>query len=260
MFTLIAIPFAIATACTLGYMGSKILLFGLVKPEDVESDLETLSQSGNDKVLPERKPVARSLPSHFQRVVSKPASVQSRVSSHPPTTQTIGALARQSFMAVLPALDCGRVTCNLFVGSYPRDSKEVEDLRSVGITAILSLQTDEDLEKRAIEWEEKAALAADLTFQSVPVRDFDTGDLQQKLPDCVLVLDRMLKTGHTVYLHCTAGVNRSATVAAAYLHWCLAWPLERALAHVRSARDCSPNAEAIRCAQWPSEPRASGSE
>ena len=121
----------------------------------------------------------------------------------------------------------------------------------MGITAILSLQTDEDLGERGIEWEEKAAQTANLTFRSLPVKDFDAADLQQKLPDCVVQLDRMLKAGHTVYLHCTAGVNRSATVAAAYLHWCLAWPLERALAHVREVRDCSPNAGAICGAQWP---------
>jgi protein-tyrosine phosphatase len=154
-------------------------------------------------------------------------------------------------MTVLLAMDCHRVTPNLLVGSYPLDSEEVEELRSAGITAILSLQTDEDLGQRGIDWERKAALAANLTFRSVPVRDFDTAELQQKLPSCVELLDRMLKAGHTVYLHCTAGVNRSPTVAAAYLHWCLAWPLERALAHVREVRDCSPNAEAIRRARWP---------
>ncbi len=251
MFKLIAIPIAIATVCTLGYMGSKILLFGLVKPEDVESDLSILGlQSGNDKVLPERKPVARSLLSHFKRA-SKSPGLRSSVSSHPPITQAVDALARQSFMTVLPAMDCDRVTCNLLIGSYPLNSNEIEELRSVGITAILSLQTAEDLRGRGIEWEEKAALAAKLTFRSVPVRDFDTADLQRKLPNCVVLLDRMLKAGHTVYLHCTAGAGRSPTVAAAYLHWCLKWPLERALAHVREARDCSPNAEAIRRARWP---------
>lgn len=252
MFTLIAIPIAIATACTLGYMGSRILLFGLVKPEDVESDLPIFEpQSGKDKVLPERKPVARSLPSHFQRVASKPPGVQSSIRNYPSVTQAIGGLARQSFTTVLTALDCDRVTRNLLVGSYPMDSKEVEELRSLGITAILSLQTDEDLAERGVEWEEKAALAAKLTFRNVPVRDFDGADLQRKLPICVVVLDRMLKAGHTVYLHCTAGAGRSPTVAAAYLHWCLVWPLERALAHVRKVRDCSPNAEAIRGTRWP---------
>ena len=189
--------------------------------------------------------------SRARRLGTKRPGLQSTARSHSPTTQTIGAIACQSFTTVIPAIDCDRVTGSLLIGSYPIDNKEIDELRSVGITAILSLQTDEDLREREIEWERKAALAANLTFRSVPVRDFDAADLQQKLPNCVIVLDRMLKAGYTVYLHCTAGVKRSPTVAAAYLHWCLAWPLERALAHVREVRDCSPNTKAIRCARWP---------
>lgn len=123
-------------------------------------------------------------------------------------------------------------------------------LRSLGITAILSLQTPEDMGERGVEWEEKAALNAKLAFRSVPVRDFDTDDLQRNLPLCVAVLDHMLKAGHTVFLHCTAGRGRSPTVAVGYLRWCLAWPLDRAFAHVRNCRDCSPNMEAIKNAQW----------
>ena len=147
-------------------------------------------------------------------------------------------------------MDCDRITSNLFVGSCLLDAEEAKGLRSLGVTAILSLQTEEDMRNRGTEWEEKAVLAERLTFRSVPVRDFDSADLRRKLPECVMALDRMLKAGHTVYVHCTAGQGRSPTVAAAYLHWCLAWPLERALAHVRNARDCSPNVEAIRSARW----------
>jgi protein-tyrosine phosphatase len=157
----------------------------------------------------------------------------------------------KSSIILLRAMDCDRITSNLFVGSCLLDRKEAEELRSLGVTAILSLQTKQDMGKRGIEWEEKAAFVAKLPFRNVPVTDFDAADLQRKLPECVAVLDRMLKAGYTVYLHCTAGTGRSPTVAAAYLHWCLAWPLERALAHVRDARDCSPNVEAIRSARWP---------
>ena len=96
-----------------------------------------------------------------------------------------------------------------------------------------------------------STLNAKLGFRNVPVRDFDAADLQRKLPERVAVLDYMLKAEHTAYLHCTAGTGRSPSVAAAYLHWCLAWPLERALAHVRDCRNCSSNTQAIRCARWP---------
>jgi dienelactone hydrolase len=62
----------------------------------------------------------------------------------------------------------------------------------------------------------------------------------------VATVERILATGNTLYLHCTAGVNRSPTVAVAYLHKCLQWPLERALEHIRGCRNCCPDADVIR--------------
>jgi len=45
-----------------------------------------------------------------------------------------------------------------------------------------------------IEWEERAALLAKLMFWSAPVRDFDTADLQRKLPECVALLVLWFRT------------------------------------------------------------------
>lgn len=148
-------------------------------------------------------------------------------------------------------MDCDRIAQNLVVGSSLLEENEIEKLRSLGITAILSLETEEDVGKDRINWEETVALAANLTFRNVPVNDLDRADLQRKLPECVLALDEMLKAGHVVYLHCTVGASRSPTVAAAYLHRCLAWPLQEALAHMRESRDCLPDAKAIQNAPWP---------
>ena len=72
MFMLIVGLIAIATVCVFGYIGSQVLLFGLVKPEDVESKTPIVKrQSGQDNIFPERKPVARSLTSHYKRANSK---------------------------------------------------------------------------------------------------------------------------------------------------------------------------------------------
>ena len=147
-------------------------------------------------------------------------------------------------------MNCHRVLPNLFVGPDPREGADFEALRSLKITAVLSLQTKDDLRDRGPGWEQKAAGAAGLDFLNVPVTDFDSADLQRKLPECVRALDGMLKAGHSVYVHCTAGVSRSPTVVVAYLHWCQAWPLARALAHVKKIRECCPNSEAIRHADW----------
>lgn len=146
---------------------------------------------------------------------------------------------------------CDCVLPHLFVGPDPRDEADFATLRSLRISAILSLQTEDDLREGGIERERGAASRAGLVFCSVPVTDFDRIELQRKLPECVTALGGLLKAGHTVYLHCTAGVNRSPTVAVAYLHWCRARPLEDALACVLEARNCAPDAEAIRCARRP---------
>ena len=43
----------------------------------------------------------------------------------------------------------------------------------------------------------------------------------------------------TVYVHCLAGVNRSATVVIAYLMFEHGWHRDQALAHVQSKRPCA---------------------
>jgi hypothetical protein len=85
-----------------------------------------------------------------------------------------------------------------------------------------------------------------MSFTNLAVTDFDRLELVQRLLECVNVVDRLLAGGEILYLHCTAGVNRSPTVAVGYLHWCLQWPLKRALKHVQECRNCCPDGDAIR--------------
>jgi len=80
----------------------------------------------------------------------------------------------------------------------------------------------------------------------VPVIDFDRAELRRKLPQCVAALSDLLDAGEPVYLHCTAGVNRSPTVAAAFLHWKRGWDLDQAVAHLQAVRNCCPDGEVIR--------------
>jgi len=138
---------------------------------------------------------------------------------------------------------------NLFVGRCLCDPAEFEQLKSQGVTAILSLQSAEDLQQEG--WAEAEAQAKNMVFRNVPVTDFDVRDLEYMLPACVRELDGLIAAGHTVYLHCTAGVSRSPTVAAAYLHWRLNWPLAQALARVRETRDCCPLGQVIERARRP---------
>jgi protein-tyrosine phosphatase len=115
-------------------------------------------------------------------------------------------------------MDCHFVTRSLCMGVNPQDQSDLKQLQSMGITGILSLQSEEDLRDRDPDWEKSVAETEGLTYRNVPITDYDSLDLKWKLPSCVKVLRELLCAGHRVYLHCTAGISRSPTVAVAYLH------------------------------------------
>ena len=146
-------------------------------------------------------------------------------------------------------MKCDAVLPNLFVGPDPRSEADFLYLKTLNVTAILSLQSNVDRGDGGIEGERAAARKAGLRFASVPVEDFSHADLALRLHDCVAALDQLLTEGNTVYVHCTAGVSRSPTVVTAYLHWSLGWELERAAIHLQACRKCIPDTDAIRYAR-----------
>jgi protein-tyrosine phosphatase len=150
-------------------------------------------------------------------------------------------------------MEMDQIAENLFVGSSPTGERDIESLVGKGITAVLTVQTDDDLNYWGINWEKRAEQYNELgiVVRRVPVPDFDPEALRQSLPECVAVLDDLLKQGHTVFLHCNAGMNRSPTIAIAYLHWIKHWKLEAAINHVMQRHFCDPYLEAIRGASLP---------
>ena len=87
-----------------------------------------------------------------------------------------------------------------------------------------------------------------MELRHIPVRDFDADDLRQNLRRCVATLDELLQQGHTVYVHCTMGINRSPTTIISYLHWVEGWDLDQAADHVTRCHACEPYVDAIRLA------------
>ena len=147
-------------------------------------------------------------------------------------------------------MDPSRILPNLLVGSYPGSSTDIDRLRREGVTAVLNVQTDEDMAHWDVNWYRLEAHyeKAGVEIRRVPVRDFDPVDLRRKLPECVEALDELLRAGHTVYVHCNMGVNRSPSIVIAYLHWILGVDLEMAADHVTNCRSCEPYLDAIRLA------------
>lgn len=145
-------------------------------------------------------------------------------------------------------LDLDPILPDVYVGSCPLSADDLDRLRrGFGITAILNLQTEDDFDFWGIDWPslEAHALESGIKVRRVPVRDFDVDDLRRKLPEAVEALDDLLRAGHTVYVHCSAGINRSPSTVVAYLHWIAGWDLDKAVRHVKDCRDCEPYMEAI---------------
>jgi len=147
----------------------------------------------------------------------------------------------------MTTMEFDRLTEKLFVGSCPTAGTDIEFLKKSGITAVFTVQTDEDFDFWGIDWKkfEKQYRDLGIAVRRVPVPDFDTQALRRKLPECVAALDELLKQGHTVFLHCNAGVNRSPTIAIAYLHWIEHWTLQAAVDHVMVRHSCDPYVETI---------------
>jgi protein-tyrosine phosphatase len=123
-------------------------------------------------------------------------------------------------------MNCARILPNLVFGPDTRSEEEFVQLRALKITAILNLQADDEVAGGLLPAKNTAERHG-FVFCNMPVTDFDRLELRRKLPACVDRLKALLDAGHSVYVHCTAGVNRSPTVSAAYLHWYLDWPIAR---------------------------------
>lgn len=109
---------------------------------------------------------------------------------------------------------------DLVVGSGPLALSDLDAIRgATRASALLSVQHDECLEKLGIDYAAhvRHGRRLGLTMERRPLRDFDPADQRRGLPAAVRGLHGLLRQGHRVYVHCTAGLNRSPLVVLAYL-------------------------------------------
>lgn len=140
-------------------------------------------------------------------------------------------------------LSCDEVSEGIFVGTYPQTPEDVKHIKEkLGATAVLCLQDDNDFRALGIRWDllERAYAAEGIKAVHEPVEDFSRRQLLRRLPDIVETLRKLIEGGHVVYLHCTAGLNRSPTVAIAYLVRHAGMSVVEATEQVTTARECFP--------------------
>lgn len=140
-------------------------------------------------------------------------------------------------------LDCNEIIKDkLWVGCYLRP-EDVRLLHQLGITTVLSMQSDQDLETYNISEKKllKACALVDIQFHRIPTQDFDKSAFAANLLHCIAELEKeMAPRWSKVYLHCSAGINRGPTLAAAYLIKNHGLSANEAYDYVVAKRSCSP--------------------
>ncbi len=145
-------------------------------------------------------------------------------------------------------LDCDEIIPErLWIGCYPR-GEDLGDFRRMAISTVVSLQDQRDIASLGIPLKEMkdAYTQAGIDFRQVAVRDFDREDLLEKLEACVAMIELALAPRSArVYLHCTAGLNRAPTAAAAFLMRSQGMSARQAYDFVVAHRYCRPHLDVL---------------
>lgn len=117
-------------------------------------------------------------------------------------------------------LNWSEIRNDILIGSCPTCPADIDLICDrTGADALLSLQTDDCRAALGINYELLVthALSRSVAMVNEPMRDFDAEEQRRRLPDAVSALCDLLRRGHRVYVHCTAGINRGPLVVLAYL-------------------------------------------
>jgi atypical dual specificity phosphatase len=129
----------------------------------------------------------------------------------------------------------------LLVGAYPLDAEDVAEIAGAGVDVVYNLVEDEEYEAGERDTATAALAAAGVSERRLPLVDYGN------VPEAALdrAVDEVLgdlEAGRLVYVHCRAGWQRSATVAAGVLALREGLPIEDALAVLRERK---PTAEPL---------------
>ena len=117
----------------------------------------------------------------------------------------------------------------VFIGSYPNSQGDIDDLNAAGVNQILCLLTDEETRKLGIKRSELASFCTKRGIRTIrmPLNDIVIEDYCNDLFRIAQVVNQTVdQQKQKIFIHCSSGVSRSATLALAYMrifkrveHW-----------------------------------------
>jgi atypical dual specificity phosphatase len=124
---------------------------------------------------------------------------------------------------------------NLVIGAYPLDDDDVEALAQIGVRQVVNLVEDDEYEPGQREDVARALERAGIPESRISLTDF--GDLPvDTFEDAVQRVLASLDHGRRTYVHCRAGRQRSAAVAAGVVAVRSGMDIDNAVEFVRTRR------------------------
>jgi protein-tyrosine phosphatase len=130
---------------------------------------------------------------------------------------------------------------DLLIGAYPLDDEDVGMIAHLGVDRILNLVQDSEYREGDRAVVEAALEQAGIEEQRLDLTDYG-GLPSTEIEEAVTRVLEWLEAGHRVYLHCRAGWQRSAAIAAGVVAIREGLEIEEALA-VAQAR--KPSADPL---------------
>jgi protein-tyrosine phosphatase len=102
---------------------------------------------------------------------------------------------------------------HLVVGALPLDETDVRVIATLGVSRVLNLVEDDEYTRDARKKVERALAREEIVERRLGTEDYG-GLTPAFLEEATSQVNSWLDAGETVYLHCRAGWQRSAAVAA----------------------------------------------
>jgi len=135
-------------------------------------------------------------------------------------------------------INFNRIETDIFIGSGPQTSVDVNRLTQMKINAVVSLQSDSDFKTHKIDWDKLYSnyLHNKIIVHRFPIIDFDETDLGNRLAQPVKALNKLLINNHRVYVHCNAGICRAPATVLGYLCHYRGMTIDHGIEYIRKNR------------------------
>ncbi|KAI0212952.1 Dual specificity protein phosphatase 3 [Lamellibrachia satsuma] len=139
---------------------------------------------------------------------------------------------------MMPSRDMDEVYPQIFVGDK-HSAKSIAKLKRLGITHILNTALGQDRLHVDSTLETYKDIGAE--FKGIEVTDHNSFQLKPFFEESAEFIDKALRSGGKVLIHCCEGASRSATIAIAYLMLHHHMTAQDAVRHIRKHREICPN-------------------